>query len=227
MRFRWQAEWPLWLLLGCMFALAALSWHAVPDRIPVHWGISGRPDRWGGRFEGLLLLPLVGLLTYLVLLLAPRIDPGRANYASFAGAYGTVRLVVLLSMLALQVVMVLAARGHSVDVATLVPLIVGAMFVVLGNLFGKLRPNWFIGIRTPWTLSSKRSWDRTHHAGGWLFILFGFLLMSTALARTTWVIITVIGVIAAGVLGLVVYSYVEWRRDPDKTPPAGTLPAGE
>jgi uncharacterized membrane protein len=210
-----------------MFALAALSWHAVPDRIPVHWGISGRPDRWGGRFEGLLLLPLVGLLTYLVLLLAPRIDPGRANYASFAGAYGTVRLVVLLSMLALQVVMVLAARGHSVDVATLVPLIVGAMFVVLGNLFGKLRPNWFIGIRTPWTLSSKRSWDRTHHAGGWLFILFGFLLMSTALARTTWVIITVIGVIAAGVLGLVVYSYVEWRRDPDKTPPAGTLPAGE
>jgi uncharacterized membrane protein len=210
-----------------MFALAALSWHAVPDRIPVHWGISGRPDRWGGRFEGLLLLPLVGLLTYLVLLLAPRIDPGRANYASFAGAYGTVRLVVLLSMLALQVVMVLAARGHSVDVATLVPLIVGAMFVVLGNLFGKLRPNWFIGIRTPWTLSSKRSWDRTHHAGGWLFILFGFLLMSTALARTTWLIITVIGVIAAGVLGLVVYSYVEWRRDPDKTPPAGTLPAGE
>ena len=227
MRVNWRTEWPLWLLLAAMFTLAAVSWHAVPDRMPVHWGISGEPDRWGGRFEGLLVLPLIGIVVYLVLLAAPRIDPGRANYASFAGAYGTVRLVVLVAMLAIQVMMVLAARGRAVDIGAWVPLIVGGLFVVLGNLFGKLRPNWFIGIRTPWTLSSKQSWDRTHRAGGWVFILSGLLLMSSALAHPPWLVITVMSLIAAGIIGLVVYSYLVWRRDPDKTPPAGTVPAGD
>jgi len=227
MRVTWRTEWPLWLLLAAMFTVAAVSWHAVPDRIPVHWGISGEPDRWGGRFEGLLVLPLIGVVVYLVLLAAPRIDPGGANYASFTGAYGTVRVVVLVVMLAIQVLMVLAARGRVVDMGTWVPLIVGGLFVVLGNLFGKLRPNWFIGIRTPWTLSSKQSWDRTHRAGGWVFILSGLLLISSALVRAPWVVITVISLIAAGATGLVVYSYFVWRKDPEKTPPAGTLPAGE
>ena len=226
MKISWRTEWLLWLLLAAMFTVAALSWHAVPDRMPVHWGLSGEPDRWGGRFEGLLLLPLIAVAVYLVLLLAPRIDPGRANYVSFAGAYGTVRLIVLVAMLALQVMMVQAARGRAVDIGAWVPLIVGGMFVVLGNLFGKLRPNWFIGIRTPWTLSSKQSWDRTHRAGGWLFILFGLLLMSLAVARPSWLVVTVIALIAAGVIGLVGYSYVVWRDDPEKTEPAGTAPAG-
>lgn len=227
MKMTWRTEWPLWLLLVAMFTVAALSWHVVPDHMPVHWGLSGQPDRWGGRFEGLLLLPLVGVAVYLVLLAAPRIDPGRANYASFAGAYATVRLVVLVAMLAIQVMMVLAARGREVDMGAWVPLIVGGLFTVLGSLFGKLRPNWFIGLRTPWTLSSKQSWDRTHRAGGWLFILFGLLLMSLALGRPVWLVITVLGVIAAGVIGLVVYSYVVWRDDPEKTAPAGTTPAGQ
>lgn len=227
MKISWRTEWPLWLILAAMFTLATLSWHAVPDRMPVHWGISGEPDRWGGRVEGLLLLPVIGVAVYLVLLAAPRIDPGRANYASFMGAYGTVRLVVLVAMFAVQLVTVLAARGRAVDMGAVVPLIVGGLFVVLGNLFGKLRPNWFIGIRTPWTLSSKQSWDRTHRAGGWLFIMFGLLLMSLALARPKWFVVTVIGIVATGAIGLVVYSYLVWKRDPDKTPPAGTVPAGD
>jgi len=227
MRVSIRTEWALWVALAAMFLIAALNWNAVPDRIPVHWGLSGQADRWGGRAEGLLLLPAVGLGVYLLLFLAPRIDPGRANYASFAGAYGTVRLVLLLSLLAIQVVTVLAARGVGIEVGTIVPLIVGALLAIVGNLFGKLRPNWFIGIRTPWTLSSKRSWDRTHHVGGWLFMVFGLLLMSTALVRIAWYQIAVIAVIGAGVIGLVVFSYLEWARDPDKTPPAGTSPAGE
>jgi immunity protein, SdpI family len=227
MKITWRTEWPLWLLLVAMFTVAALNWRVVPDQMPVHWGLSGQPDRWGGRFEGLLLLPLVGVAVYLVLLAAPRIDPGRANYASFAEAYGAVRLVVLVAMLAIQVMMVLAARGRAVDMGAWVPLIVGGLFTVLGSLFGKLRPNWFIGIRTPWTLSSKQSWDRTHRVGGRLFILFGLLLMSLALSRPAWLVIAVFGVIAAGVIGLVVYSYVVWRDDPEKTAPAGTAPAGE
>lgn len=225
MRISWRTEWPFWLLLACMFALAAAIWGAAPDRIPVHWGFGGHADRWGGKFEGLLLLPIVGLGLYVLLLLIPRIDPGRANYESFASAYLTLRLLVLIVTAAFQVITVLAALGRHVDMAAAVPLVVGGLLVVIGNLLGKVRPNWFVGIRTPWTLSSKESWARTHHAGGWLFIVFGLLLMAFALIRSAWFLAVVGAVIAGGLLGLVAYSYVVWKNDPDKVPPAGTTPA--
>jgi immunity protein, SdpI family len=227
MRVNWRVEWALWLILAGMFLLAALNWNAVPDRIPVHWGLSGQPDRWGGRFEGLLLLPLIALAIYLILLFIPRIDPGRANYASFAKSYVIIRVMILLSMVGIQVLSLLAARGHPVNMSNGVPPILGVVFVILGNLFGKIRPNWFVGIRTPWTLSSKRSWDRTHRAGGWVFILLGLLLLSVPLVPTPAYAIAVFVMTGLGVLGLVVYSYLVWKDDPDKTPPAGTLPSRE
>ncbi|TMQ69582.1 MAG: DUF1648 domain-containing protein [Candidatus Eisenbacteria bacterium] len=216
----------MWLLIAAMFALAAWTWSAAPDRLPVHWGITGQADRWGGKFEGLLLMPLVAMGLYLLTAFLPRIDPGRANYASFTGAYRTIRLVILLVLAAIYVSTVLKARGVTIDMAVVVPLGVGAMFVLLGNVLGKLRPNWFVGIRTPWTLSSKESWTRTHRAGGWVFITIGFLLMGVALFRTQRFVEWTVGAAAAAVVGLAVYSYFVWKRDPDKTPPAGTLPAG-
>lgn len=216
MKFSWRTEWPLWIVLAVMFAVAAVNWNAVPDRIPVHWGFGGQPDRWGGRFEGLLLVPLIATAVYVILLVAPRLDPARANYPSFAGAYTALRVLTLLAMLAVQVVIVSIARGRPVHVAVVIPLIVGALFAGIGSLLGRVRPNWFIGIRTPWTLSSAQSWERTHRVAATVFIGSGLLLMSTALTREAWYLIAVIVAIAVGVLGLVIYSYAVWKQDPDK-----------
>ncbi|MFI5372562.1 MAG: SdpI family protein [Candidatus Eisenbacteria bacterium] len=224
MKVSWRTEWPHWVLLAGMFALAAANWSSAPDRIPVHWGLSGQPDRWGGRFEGLVLLPLIALAVYALLRWLPRIDPGRANYPAFAGAYATIRLAVLVVIAAVYAIILLAMRGHAVEVATWVPLLIGGMFVIIGNLLGKVRPNWFVGVRTPWTLSSKLSWTRTHRLGGWLLIVIGVLFMATSLVHTRWAVGAVAIVAGVGILGLVVYSYVQWRNDPDKVPPAGTLP---
>jgi uncharacterized membrane protein len=170
-------------------------------------------------------MPLVGLGIYLLMLLLPRIDPGRANYSSFVSPYFVLRLVVLLVLAVLQVCVVLTMRGYPVEMGTVVPLILGATFVVLGNLFGKLRPTWFVGIRTPWTLSSKESWSRTHRAGGWLFIALGLLLMTSALVHSRWFLWTTVVLMGAGILALFAYSYWVWKADPDKVPPAGTTPA--
>ena len=172
-----------------------------------------------------MVLPLVALVIYFVMLLVPRIDPGRANYASFAPAYNTVRMLVLLVLAAVQVFSVLEARGRVMNMDMIVPLFVGIILVVVGNVLGKLRPNWFVGIRTPWTLSSKESWLRTHRAGGWVFIVSGVLMMIVGLFRSQWYLGVLRGCLSAGVLGLIVYSYVVWKNDPEKTPPAGTTPA--
>ncbi len=226
MRITWRTEWPQWLLIAAMFVLAAATWGSAPDRIPMHWSIGGQVDRWGGKFEGLFAIPLLSLGIYVLMIVLPRFDPGRANYEAFAGPYTTLRVCIVVLMAALYALIILWVRGVRASIEVWVPLLVGALLVVVGNLLGKLRPNWFVGIRTPWTLSSKLAWSRTPRAGGWLFILLGILMMLCAALRTLWALWTMILAGAVGLLALVVYSYVLWRNDPDKTAPAGTQPAG-
>ena len=226
MKITWRTDWPHWLMLALLFALAAVSWSSAPERLPVHWGLYGRVDRYGGKLEGLLLPPLVALAVYLAMIWLPRFDPGRANYASFVGAYSILRLAVLALLTGLYGVVQLWVHGREVSVVTWAPLLLGSMFVIFGGVLGKLRPNCFVGIRTPWTLSSKLAWTRTHRAGGWLFIVAGALTMAVALMRSRWALWTMVVALGGGIVGLVVYSYLVWRSDPEKIPPAGTLPAG-
>lgn len=223
----WRTEWPHWLILAAMFGLAAASWPSAPERIPVHWSVTGEVDRYGGRFEGIFLMPVLALGIYLLFRFIPRLDPGRANYPAFAGAFGTLRLAILAVMAAIYGVMLLAMRGHAVDMATVLPFLIGALFVVIGSVLGKFRPNWFFGIRTPWTLSSKEAWVKTHRAGGWLFIAIGVLMMSLGAIRIEWFVWTVAVGVGGATMGLLVYSYLVWRRDPNRVPPAGTSPADD
>ena len=227
MKISWRNEWPHWLLIAGMFAMAAAAWGGAPERIPVHWGLAGNVDRYGGRFEGLLAIPLLAVAIYALMILLPRLDPGRANYAAFGSVYGVMRLALTTVLAACYGLVQLWIHGIHARIEVWMPLIVGALFIVVGDLLGKVRPNWFVGIRTPWTLSSKLAWTGTHRAGRWVFLLMGLMTMSCAVLRSAWAVFTMAGVGLAGLLGLTVYSYVLWRRDPDKTPPAGTLPAGD
>jgi immunity protein, SdpI family len=225
MKFTWKTEWPLWALLAAMFVLAAITWPHAPDRIPVHWGLNGEVNRYGGKFEGLLLVPIIGLATYLLFLVVPRLDPGRANYAQFAGVYTLLRYSILVILALVDGIIHLWIRGVHVSIGTLIPLLVGALFVVLGSVLGKIRPNWFVGIRTPWTLSSKLAWTKTHRVGGWVFMATGLSLIVAGALNSRTVLIGAFALAFVGVLGTVVYSYIVWHGDPDRVPPAGTLPA--
>src|SRR5262245_8798947 len=128
------------VLLAAMFLWAALGWGSAPDRFPVHWGLSGEADRFGGRFEGMLGPPILGLLLYLALLFLPRIDPGRANYENFRAAYATVRVALVAMIAGVYGVMQHAARSGGPGGASAVPFILGGLFLVLGNILGKVRP---------------------------------------------------------------------------------------
>lgn len=224
MKASWRTELPQWAMILGMFILAAVTWPWAPERIPVHWNIAGQVDRYGGKVEGLLAIPLTTLGIYLLMHALPRIDPGHKSYALFSGSYTTIRLAIVTFMAALYGVTHLILRGYPIDISTVVPLGVGALFVVLGNLMGKIRPNWFVGIRTPWTLSSKEAWVKTHRLGGWFFIVAGLGLMATSVLHMPWGSMACIGLLLASIVVAYVYSYRVWRSDPSKVPPAGTLP---
>ena len=212
-------------LIAGMLISGALSYSTAPERFPMHWNLHGEVDRFGGRFEGLFALPLVALGVWLLVRLIPRIDPGRANYANFVPAWATLQVAILAVLTVVYGVIQASARGSAIEVTTVVPLALGALFIVLGNLLGKLRPNWFFGIRTPWTLSSAESWNRTHRAGGWVFVGLGLLTMAAAVIAPERSILVMVGLVIVSSAGLAAYSYAVWRRDPDKVPPAGRTAA--
>lgn len=227
MRISWKSEWPHWMLLLAMFGLAAWRWPLTGDHNPVHWNASGQVDRYGGRFEGLLLVPLMALGIYALCALLPRFDPGQANYAQFAKPFNAVRLAVLSCMAVVYSATLLATAGHD-ETSRIVPGAVGILFIVLGGAMGKIRPNWFVGMRTPWTLSSKTAWIKTQRVGGWTFTILGAMFIGVgvgvAAPNDALAIIMVVVLTLAAPLVLSVYSYLVWRDANDKVPPADTLP---
>lgn len=222
-----RREWPHWVILGALFAASAVVWNRVPAQMPTHWNIRGEVDGYGGRLEGLLLLPMIALGVYLMLLLLPRLDPGRANYASFAGPYAVIRIAMLALMLSIHALVIATALGYEVNAGRWIPVGVGALFVVLGNVMGKVRPNYFVGIRTPWTLASARSWEKTHRVGGRLFVLAGIALALAAIIGRPEALVAVGVLGASSIAGLFYYSYVVWRDDTERVPVTGTKPEVE
>lgn len=226
MKANWRVEALHLAILGSMFLAAALTWPTAPERMPIHWNAAGEVDGYGGKGQGLLLLPCIALAQYLLLRFLPRADPGRANYTNFRGAYDTVRLAVLVLLAVVYGILHVYLRGGRLEVTLVLPLLVGGLFVVLGNTFGKLRPNWFIGIRTPWTLSSKEAWTRTHRVGGWLMVALGLAIMvgSTFASPRAFPLLVVGGAVGLALWSMA-YSYWVWRNDPAKISPVGTSPA--
>lgn len=212
-------------MIAGMFIAAVIRWSSVPDRIPVHWGPSGDVDRYGGRFEGLLLIPIIALAIYLLLLFIPRLDPAKANYENFRGPYLIIRVLLTTYLALLYIVLNLAIENEqNVPVDSFAIGSIAVLFVVLGSMMGKFRPNYFVGIRTPWTLTSKKAWVKTHRLGGWVFILSGIAVGIAAFFSGMAAIITMLATLLPGVVFLTVYSYRIWKTDPEKISAQDTRP---
>ena len=151
------------LILVAAFIWAGLVWNRIPEEIPNHWDMQGKVDGYGGRFYALLLTPLVAVGVYVLLLVLPYLDPGWANYERFSTAYTILRIAVFGFLATYHVAMQFVAFGYSFNVNVVLYLSFGAMFAILGNLMGKIRPNWFVGFQTPWT----RILDKDAPTGRW------------------------------------------------------------
>jgi uncharacterized membrane protein len=227
MKLSWRYELPQLLLIAGMFAAAAWAWPQLSERLPIHWNLQGEVDGWGNKFMGLLFFPCVMLGVYLLLLVVPFIDPGKANYQNFQRSYGIIRIAFMAFMTAFYAAILVAAFGRTVNMTMVILPLLGILFIVLGNFLGKIRPNWFVGVRTPWTLSSRLSWNKTHRLAGWLFMLMGLLFIVLTFKPSWWMFATVLAIDAACIIWMVVYSYIVYRSDPQRTSPAGTSPGGE
>ena len=198
------------IFIGMILAVAAYLYPSLPEQIPTHWNLAGEVDDYTPKPWGVLILPLSATFVFIVMKLIPIISPKGFRTDQFTGVLNifTVTLVGFMSAVALLVL--LAASGRNVHMNEMVFAGVGILFVILGNYLGKVRKNFFLGIRTPWTLASDEVWNRTHRLGGWVFVLVGFLMFLNAFVRLPHGLL--IGSIVVVALVPVVYSFVLYRR---------------
>ncbi len=211
-------------LISLMFLASALIWSSAPEKIPVHWNLKGEVDRYGGKLEGLMLLPLITAGLSLMLKFIPALDPKKENFAQFGYVYSIIRVAVTVQMAVIHIAILATIRGYTIDMGLVVSAGAGSLLIVIGNFMGKIRPNWFVGVRTPWTLSSKKSWVKTHRMAGWLFILMGISVIATGLTKSGYALGVMLTLVLGGSLWAIIYSWLVWRSDTDRVSALDTTP---
>jgi uncharacterized membrane protein len=198
------------LFLLMPLALLAFTWYSIPDTIPVHYGMDGTADRYDSKTTLLWLIPAVQLLIYIVVSLAPFIDPKKRLHHN-QGGYYTIRLTIIMFMSTVFISYLVSLTGQW-NFSRSIPLFLMAFITALGNYMPILKSNYFIGIRTPWTLESEHVWTQTHRVIGRLWVAFGasgFILFSIWPSVPMWISVAIIIFLA---LTSVVYSYLVYRR---------------
>ena len=209
----------LWALALVPLVLVGAFYGRLPDRVPLHWGFDGEINGYGGKGE-LFLLAALGPGMALLLQFLPRLDPKKRNYERFHTYYEATALVVEAFMAGVTGIMLVESlRPGTLSMGRVVSALVGLLFLFLGSLMGKVKPNFFMGIRNPWTISDPDVWNRAHRLGGGLFFLAGLVTVISALllpeAVTFWVLLA--GALAAALVPTVM-SYLWYRKRSNSKP---------
>lgn len=205
-----------WYPAGLFLLATAASlavYNRLPDPITVHWDLAGNPNGWMSRPVGAFITPVMLLIAWAALRGAPLIDPRRQNYEWFGNSYDIVVAALLVPVFLLHFVLLAIGLGYPMPIARLAPALMGAMFVVIGNVMPRARSNFMFGIRTPWTLSNDAVWARTHRLAGYTMTAAGLVMILSAILLAPDVLgAVIVGAVVTALVAPAVYSYLTFRR---------------
>ncbi|OMP68121.1 SdpI family protein [Domibacillus epiphyticus] len=201
-----------WMVLtaAVIASLAALPY--LPDQIATHWGPDGTVDGYSSKWLGAFFGPGMLLFICTILILAPKIDPRRQNYDKFKGSYKIIMYATVTLVGIVHALLLLNGLGYTVEMDIAVSLLIGLLFIIIGNFMPRIRPSYMIGLRTPWTIADEHIWMKTHRTGGFLFILAGVIFILTMFFPSMIRLSIFIIVILAIVLIPTVQSYLLYKK---------------
>ena len=203
----------LLMLLGATVAGLVL-WNRLPNQMASHWNANDQVNGYISRFWGVFLLPLITLGMFLLFLVVPSIDPLKANIAQFRKAFNLfIGLIVafMIYLYGLTLDWNLGYTNFKMSGAMLPA--IGLLFIFIGFMLRQAKRNFFIGIRTPWTLSSDNVWNETHRVGAVLFMISGVLAFIGGFFGGTAAFWMMLVPIIGSTIFLLVYSYVLYQRE--------------
>ncbi|HHU92187.1 MAG TPA: SdpI family protein [Halanaerobiaceae bacterium] len=208
-----KKDWYLFLLILVMFLSGIALYSRLPDQIPIHWNIEGEVDDYASRFWGVFMLPFTNLLVLLTFTFMPLLDPRKENYPKFSRSYRAIKAITVVFFAVLHFLVLAFALGYELDISRIVVVGAALLFIVMGNYLPKVKHNYFVGVRVPWTLASEKVWKKTHRFAGKLFVISGIIIFLSIFVSEIirfWLIMICALVTS---LASMVYSYLVYRQE--------------
>ncbi|PGA14186.1 hypothetical protein COL65_22055 [Priestia aryabhattai] len=185
----------------------------LPPTMPIHWGANGEADGFATKINAMILTVGIMVLIYFIIAFVPRIDPRKENYKYFSKTYNILLNAVLLLFFFVNMSTILQGLGYNVPMSYIAPIMAGLVFIVIGNYLQRVRSNYFMGIRTPWTLSNENVWKKTHRLSGKIFFIGGLLILISAFLPDGYKSVIMCGSIVLCVAIPYLYSYVAYKKE--------------
>ena len=203
------------LIISVSFIIGIYLYPKMPVEVASHWNIRGEVDNYMSKFWGLFLMPFISLGLFLLFLLIFKIDPLKANIKKFRKYFNGFKILIILFLFYIYLLTIFWNLGFKFDMGRIIMPAIGILFFYCGILIENAKRNWFIGIRTPWTLSNEIVWEKTHKIGGKLFKISGAIAFLGIIFPRYAVFFVLIPVILT-VIYTVVYSYFEYQKETNK-----------
>lgn len=208
-----KKELPLIAIVLLPFIYLAYIWNQLPEKVPMHWDIKGEIDRYGEKMELIIIPILLPLLVYIIFLIVPKIDP-KNKLNKMGNKLQIIKVLSTTFMSILALFIIYSSKNQSFTNPNYIILLIGVLYIILGNYFKTIKANYFIGIRTPWTLENETVWKKTHKLGGKLWFVGGIIVVLTSLILDKELNVTVF-LIITGIITIIpiVYSYIIFKND--------------
>lgn len=193
------------------FVVAIYFSPKMPDIMASHWNAQGKVNDYMPKFWGLFLMPIVSLAMLLLFLLIPKIDPLKKNIEKFRKYYEGFILLVIVFMFYIYILTLLWNLGLRFNMTAIMLPALGILFFYAGILIENAKRNYFIGIRTPWTLNNEKVWNKTHALGGKLFKVSGIIALAGVFFQKFAIWFCIIPIISVSIY-LIFYSYFEYQK---------------
>ena len=207
-----KREIPLIIIVLIPFIYLAYIWNSLPETVPTHWNYKGEIDAWGKKSSLILIMFLLPVLTYVLFSIIPFIDP-KKKIQAMGNKYHNLKFLMTLFMSALAIFILYSVKEQSITNPAFIILAIGLLYIILGNYMKTLKANYFIGIRTPWTLENETVWKTTHALAGKLWFTGGLAIIISSLTTNKnfnsifFISITII----IAVIPLI-YSFLEFNK---------------
>ena len=171
-----KKELPIIGIVLLPFVYLAYIWNSLPESVPLHWNLKGEIDDWGSKYSLIGLVFLLPVLTYILMLVVPKIDP-KKRIESMGRKYYQFKFILVAFMSVLSLFIIHISKNQKLSSPNMIVILVGVLFVLMGNYFKVIKQNYFIGIKTPWTLESEEVWKLTHILAGKMWVIGGIVIV--------------------------------------------------
>lgn len=205
-------------LILCATLGGLLLWNQLPDPMASHWGVDDQANGSMSKFWGVFLMPVISIGMLLLFLAIPLMDPLKDNVAKFRPSFNIFTVLLMVFLTYIYGLTLAWNLGHTnIHMSTAIVPAIGLLFFFIGDMMRQAKRNYFIGIRTPWTLASDSVWDETHRVGGMLFKVSGALAILSIFLPASYAFWLLFAPLMISTFFTIAYSYIVFQRETNKS----------